>query len=201
VIRVLLAEDQAMVRGALATLLGLEEDLDVVAAVGSGTEVLPAATATRPEVAVLDIDMPGKNGLDAMRELRAKLPNCRVVIVTTFGRPGYLRRAVEAGADGFLVKDGPAEQLATAIRRVAAGHQMIDPELAAAALRMGPNPLSQREQDVLARAADGSPIAEIARVLFLSESTVRNYLSSSIQKLGARNRMEAVQLAQQSGWL
>jgi two-component system response regulator DesR len=201
VIRVLLAEDQGMMRGALATLLGLEEDLEVVAAVGRGDEVVAAAREHRADIAVLDIEMPGLNGLDAAAELRDAVPGCRVLIVTTFGRPGYLRRAMEAGASGFLIKDGPVDELAAAIRRVVAGETVVDPTLAAAALRAGPNPLSARERDVLAAAADGATIADIAARLHLSESTVRNYLSAAIGKTGTRNRIEAVRHARDNGWL
>jgi two-component system, NarL family, response regulator DesR len=201
VIRVLLAEDQGMMRGALALLLRLEPDIDVVAEVGSGTDVVPTALETRPDVALLDIEMPGCSGLDAAAALREALPGCKVLIVTSFGRAGYVRRAMEAGASGFLVKDGPVEELAAAIRRVLAGDRVIDPSLAAAALSAGPNPLTDREREVLAAAADGSMIADIATRLHLSESTVRNYLSAAIGKTNARNRIEAVQAARAQGWL
>jgi two-component system, NarL family, response regulator DesR len=200
-IRVLLAEDQGMMRGALALLLGLEPDIEVVAEVGTGDQVVPAALAHGPDVALLDIEMPGRSGLDAAVELRSALPGCRVLFLTTFGRPGYLRRAMEAGASGFLVKDGPVQELAAAIRRVLAGERVVDPALAAAALSAGPNPLTVRERDVLTAAADGSTIADIAGRLHLSESTVRNYLSSAIGKTGSRNRIEAVQAARSHGWL
>ncbi|MBO2451748.1 response regulator transcription factor [Actinomadura barringtoniae] len=200
-IKVLLAEDQGMMRGALALLLGLEEDVEVVAQVASGAEVLATALETRPDVAVLDIEMPGRSGLDVAADLRRDLPVCKVLIVTTFGRPGYLRRAMEAGASGFLVKDGPIEELVGAIRRVLAGEQVVDPTLATAALSVGPNPLTERERDVLAAAADGATVADIATTLHLSESTVRNYLSAAIGKTGARNRIEAVGTARQNGWL
>ncbi|RFU36753.1 DNA-binding response regulator [Actinomadura logoneensis] len=200
-IRVLLAEDQGMMRGALALLLDLEDDIEVVAQVADGAEVLPAALRTRPDVAVLDIEMPNRTGLDVAADLRRELPSCRVLIVTTFGRPGYLRRAMEAGARGFLVKDGPIEDLVAAIRRVLAGEQVVDPVLATAALSVGPNPLTDRERDVLAAAADGATVADIAGRLHLSESTVRNYLSSAIGKTGSRNRIEAVGAARQNGWL
>jgi two-component system, NarL family, response regulator DesR len=200
-IRILLAEDQGMMRSALALLLGLEEDLEVVAQVSTGDAVLAAARATTPDVALLDIEMPGRSGLDAAVELRAELPSCRVLILTTFGRPGYLRRAMESGASGFLVKDGPVDHLANAIRRVLAGERVVDPALAAAALSAGPDPLTERERDVLSAAADGSTIADVAARLHLSESTVRNYLSSAIGKTHTRNRMEAVQAAQANGWL
>jgi two-component system, NarL family, response regulator DesR len=201
VIRVLLAEDQGMMRGALAMLLGLEDDIEVVAQVGTGDEVLPAALQTKPDVALLDIEMPGRSGLDAAADLRGKLPSCKVLILTTFGRPGYLRRAMESGASGFLVKDSPIEELADAIRQILAGQQVIDPVLAAAALSAGPNPLTLRERDVLSAAADGATIADIAQRLYLSESTVRNYLSSAIGKTASRNRIEAVQSARTNGWL
>lgn len=200
-IRVLLAEDQGMMRGALALLLDLEEDIEVVAQVASGDEVVARALETRPDVALLDIEMPGRNGLDAAAELRERLPSCRVLVLTTFGRPGYLRRAMESGASGFLVKDGPVEELAAAIRRVLAGERVIDPALAAAALSVGPSPLTDRERDVLAAAADGSTIADIAARLHLSESTVRNYLSAAIGKTGTRNRIEAARTARHNGWL
>ncbi|MFC4909004.1 response regulator [Actinomadura gamaensis] len=200
-IRVMLAEDQGMVRGALATLLGLEDDLDVVAEAAGGAEAVLAAARERPDVALLDIEMPGKDGLTAAAEIRAAVPSCRVMILTTFGRPGYLRRAMEAGASAFLVKDSPAQELAAAIRRVVAGERVIDPNLAAAALSAGPNPLSPRERDVLTAGADGSTIADIAAGMHLSEGTVRNYLSSAINKVGARNRIEAVHTARAQGWL
>jgi two-component system response regulator DesR len=201
VIRILLAEDQQMVRGALAALLGLEPDLEVVAQVSSGDRVVATAREVRPDIALLDIEMPGLDGIAAAAALRQALPECRVLILTTFGRPGYLRRAMEAGASGFLVKDAPPEQLADAIRVALAGGRVVDPGLAASALSAGPNPLSARERDVLVAAADGSTIADIARRLALSEGTVRNYLSSGIQKTGARNRIEAVQAAERNGWL
>ncbi|MFT2015004.1 response regulator transcription factor [Streptomyces sp. 796.1] len=199
--RVLLAEDQGMLRGALALLLGLEPDLTVVAQVAAGDAVVAEALRTRPDVALLDIELPGLSGLDAAAELRDRLPQCRVLILTTFGRPGYLRRAMEAGAYGFLVKDGPVEELAAAIRRVLAGERVIDPALAAAALSAGPNPLTQRERDVLSAAADGATVADVAARVHLSPATVRNYLSAAIGKTGTRNRMEAVRAARQNGWL
>ncbi|MCQ3976034.1 MAG: DNA-binding response regulator [Anaerolineae bacterium] len=200
-IRVLLAEDQAMVRGALAALLHLEEDIEVVAEVARGDEVVPVALETRPDVALLDIEMPGGGGLSAARTLHERLPSCRIVILTTFGRSGYLRQAMESGAIGFLLKDAPAAELAIAIRRVVAGERVVDPELALAALSEGDNPLTRREREALAVALDGASIAEIAARLVVSEGTVRNHISTAIQKLGAQNRMEAARLAEQKGWL
>ncbi|MEV7956271.1 response regulator [Streptomyces sp. NPDC058316] len=200
-IRLLLAEDQSMVREALAALLGLEPDIEVVAQVARGDEVLAAAHEHRIDVALLDIEMPGMTGIDAAAALRRELPAVKVVVVTTFGRPGYLRRAMESGADAFLVKDAPASQLAAAVRKVLAGERVIDPTLAAAALADGASPLTDRERDVLRTAADGSTNAEIAAVLHLSQGTVRNYLSMAIQKMAARNRAEAVRIAREKGWL
>ncbi|MFJ9741339.1 response regulator [Streptomyces sp. NPDC101166] len=200
-IRVLLAEDQGMLRGALALLLGLEPDIEVVAQVGAGDAIVDAALLHRPDVALLDIELPGMSGLDAAAELRAQAPDCRVLILTTFGRPGYLRRAMEAGAAGFLVKDGPVEELAAAIRRVLTGETVVDPALATAALSAGPSPLTGRECDVLKACVDGATVADIAAGLHLSESTVRNYLSSAIGKTGTRNRMEAMREARRQGWL
>ena len=200
-IRVLLAEDQGLMRSALALLLNLEPDIDVVAEAGTTAEALDAALHVRPDVALLDIEMPDGSGLDTAATLRDKLPDCRVLILTTFGRPGYLRRAMEAGATGFLVKDGPVEQLAAAIRRVLAGERVIDPALAAAALSAGPNPLSDRERDVLHAAVDGATVADIAARLHLSESTVRNYLSAAIGKTNTRNRIEAAHRARSNGWI
>lgn len=190
-----------MVRGALATLLGLEPDIEVVAQLARGDLVVAAARELSPNVALLDIEMPGADGLEAAAALHREVPSCAVIILTTFGRPGYLRRAMEAGASGFLVKDDPAEELASAIRRIAAGERVIDPTLAAAALSGGPNPLTDRERDVLSASADGSSVSTIAERLFLSDGTVRNYLSSAIQKMYARNRIEAVRRAEDQGWL
>ncbi|WP_027947075.1 response regulator transcription factor [Amycolatopsis taiwanensis] len=200
-IRVLLAEDQGMVRGALAALLNLEADIEVVAQVADGDAAVAAAIREEPDIALLDIEMAGVDGITATRRLRAARPGCRVLILTTFGRPGYLRRAMDAGADGFLVKDGPVEQLAAAIRRVLAGERVIDPALAVVALSTGPNPLSARERDVLSAASNGLTAPDIARTLHLSEGTVRNYLSSAIHKTGARNRVEAARVATDNGWL
>lgn len=200
-IRVLLAEDQGMVRGALAALLTLEDDLEVVAQVGRGDEVLDAARAARPDVALLDIEMPGLDGIAAAALLRDALPGCRIVMLTTFGRPGYLRRAMEAGASGFLVKDGSADDLAAAIRRVVAGGRVVDPELAAAALQTGEDPLTPREREVLIQAEHGETVGAIARALHLSDGTVRNYLSQAIGKTGAATRVEAARVARERGWL
>ncbi|MCF3962028.1 response regulator transcription factor [Streptomyces fuscigenes] len=200
-IRILLAEDQSMVREALAALLGLEPDMEVVAQVPRGDEVVAAARAHAIDVALLDIEMPGMTGIEAAAELAAALPSVRVVVLTTFGRPGYLRRAMEAGAVAFLVKDAPASELAAAVRRVLAGERVIDPTLAAAALAEGANPLTDREREVLAAAAGGATNAELALALHLSQGTVRNYLSTAIQKLAVRNRAEAVRTARDKGWL
>jgi two-component system, NarL family, response regulator DesR len=199
-IRVLLAEDQSMVRGALAALLALEPDIQVVAQVARGDEVVAAAQQALPDVALLDIEMPGLDGLSAAAELRKAVPACRVLIVTTFGRSGYLRRAMEAGASGFLLKDAPARDLAVAIRRAAAGHRVVDSTLAIEALSEG-DPLSEREREVLEWADRLATNQEIAEALSLSEGTVRNHLSSAIQKLNARNRAEAVRIAVEKGWL
>ena len=200
-IRVMIAEDQAMVRGALAALLTLEGDIEIVAQVARGDEVVAAAQSAHPDVALLDIEMPGMDGLDAAAALREREPRCRVLILTTFGRPGYLRRAMESGVVGFLLKDAPAAELAAAIRRIVAGERVVDPKLALAALSEGNNPLTERERDVLAAAASGASIAEIATKLALSEGTVRNYLSVAIQKLHAANRVEAARIAESKGWL
>jgi two-component system response regulator DesR len=200
-IRLMLADDQAMVRSALAALLSLEPDFEVVAEVGRGDEVVAAAEQHRPDVALLDIEMPGLDGLAAAATLAHELPEIRVIILTTFGRPGYLRRAMESGALGFVVKDAPAAQLAEAIRRVAQGQRVVDPSLAAATLAGGPSPLTGRERDVLVASRDGATVADIAGKLFLSEGTVRNYLSAAISKTGVRNRVEAFREAEQRGWL
>jgi two-component system response regulator DesR len=200
-IHILLADDQALVRSALAALLELEDDFEVVAQVGRGDEVVAAARDQHPDVALLDIEMPGLDGLAAAAALSQEVPTCRVIIVTTFGRPGYLRRAMESGALGFVVKDAPAEQLAEAIRRVSRGLRVVDPALAAATLAGGVSPLTGRERDVLVAARDGATVADIAGRLFLSEGTVRNYLSAAIAKAGVRNRVEAVRVADERGWL
>uniref|UniRef100_A0AAU2VGD0 Response regulator transcription factor n=1 Tax=Streptomyces sp. NBC_00003 TaxID=2903608 RepID=A0AAU2VGD0_9ACTN len=200
-IRLLLAEDQSMVREALAALLGLEPDMEVVAQAARGDEVLAAAREHTVDVALLDIEMPGMTGIEAAAQLHRELPDVKIVILTTFGRPGYLRSAMESGAAAFLVKDAPAAQLATAVRKVLGGERVIDPTLAAAALAEGANPLTDRERDVLRAAQDGATNAELAAALCLSQGTVRNYLSMAIQKLAARNRAEAVRIAREKGWL
>jgi two-component system response regulator DesR len=198
---VLIAEDQGMVRGALATLIGLEPDIEVVAQVARGDEVLAAARKVRPDIALLDIEMPGATGLDAAEQLAAELPSCRVLILTTFGRPGYLRRAMEGGASGFVLKDAPASELSSAIRRALRGERVVDPGLAAAALSQGESPLTPREHEVLAASREHATVAELASALYLSPGTVRNHLSSVMQKLDARNRGEAVRVAEERGWL
>jgi two-component system response regulator DesR len=200
-IRILLAEDQGMVRGALASLLNLEPDIEVVGQVACGDQVVAEALRLDPDVALLDIEMPGMDGLSAAAELKKNHPDTKIVILTTFGRPGFLRRAMESGVSAFLVKDSTADKLTQTIRRVLAGERVIDPDLAAAALADGLNPLTPRERDVLEASSDGGTIAEIARQLYLSEGTVRNYLSACIQKTGARNRAEALRIASERGWL
>ncbi len=199
-IRLLLADDQELFRSALAALLALQQDFEVVASVRRGDEVAAAAREYRPDVALLDIDMPGIDGL-AAAVLAQEVPRCRSLILTTFGRPGYLRRAMESGAYGFVVKDALAEQLADAIRRVMAGERVVDPALAAATLAGGTSPLTARERDVLAAARPGTTVADIAGKLVLSQGTVRNYLSAAMAKTGARNRAEAVRIADERGWL
>jgi two-component system response regulator DesR len=190
-----------MVRGALASLLSLEEDIEVVAEVERGDEVLSAARSRSTDVALLDIEMPGLDGISVAAELARELPGTRSLILTTFGRPGYLRRAIESGAAGFLLKDAPAGELADAIREVSAGRRVIDPGLAAAAIADGVSPLTERERDVLAAATTKATAAQIAAEVHLSEGTVRNYLSAAIRKLGAQNRAEAVRIAEEKGWL
>lgn len=197
----LLADDQALVRGAMAALLGLEEDLEVVAEVGTGDEVLEAALRTRPDVAVLDVEMPGADGITVAAELTRRLPETKVLIVTTFGRPGYLRRALESGASGFVVKDTPSDELAEAVRTVARGGRVVDPSLATEVVVGGPNPLTDREREVLAEALDGRSAAAIAERVHLSPGTVRNHLSSAIGKTGSSNKVEAARRAQDLGWL
>ena len=200
-IRVLIAEDQGMVRGALKALLALEGDIEIVAETDRADRVLPLARQSRPDVALLDIEMPGGDGITAAGQLRKELPSCKTLILTTFGRPGFLRRAMESGASGFMLKDAPAHELALAIRRTVAGERVVDPGLAASALSAGISPLTEREREVLVASRAGSGIAEIAKALFLSEGTVRNYLSSAIQKLEVSNRSEAARVAEEQGWL
>jgi two-component system response regulator DesR len=200
-IRVLIAEDQAMIRAALASLLALEDDIEVVAQVERGDEVVDAVRRSSPDIALLDIEMPGLDGISVAGVIARELPGTRSLILTTFGRPGYLRRALSEGAAGFLHKDAPAEELAAAIRTVAAGGTAVDSTLAAAAIREGDSPLTPREHEVLAASAGNDTAADIAAALYLSEGTVRNYLSTAIRKLGARNRREAVEIAEQKGWL
>jgi len=201
VIRVLIAEDQGMVRGALKALLAMEDDIEIVADTDRADRVVSLALETKPDVALLDIEMPGGDGITAAGQLRKALPACKVLILTTFGRPGFLRRAMENGASGFMLKDAPAHELALAIRRTMAGERVVDPGLAAAALSSGASPLSGRERDVLIASRGGAGISDIARDLFLSEGTVRNYLSSAIQKLQVTNRAEAARVAEELGWL
>lgn len=200
-IRLLIADDQALVRGALAALLQLEDDLDVVVEVSRGDEVVAAALEHQPDVALLDVEMPGIDGLAAARLLKKAMPSCQVLMVTTFGRPGYLKQAMSAGASGFVVKDTPARQLADAVRRVHSGLRVVDPTLAAESLTQGDSPLTDREGEVLQAARTGGTVADIAGTLFLSEGTVRNHLSSAIGKTGARTRAEAVRVAVDNGWL
>jgi two-component system, NarL family, response regulator DesR len=200
-IRVLIAEDQAMIRGALAALLATEPDIEVVAQVDRGDRVVEEALRTKPDVALLDIEMPGKDGITAAAELRAELPGCRVLILTVFGRPGYLRRAVDAGVSGFMLKDAPPDELASAIRRTSKGERVIDQQLAVAALSEGSSPLTSRERDVLSMSVRGASVQEVARSLHLTNGTVRNHLSIAIQKLNARNRVEAARIAEEKGWL
>ncbi|MBV2364942.1 response regulator [Streptomonospora nanhaiensis] len=200
-IRIVLADDEHLVRGAIAALLGLEEDLEVVAEVGRGDAVVDAVVGKDADIAVLDIEMPGGSGLEVAGDLRKAAPGCGVLILTSFGRPGYLRRALAAGARGFLAKDAPVDQLAGAIRKVHAGGRYIDTELAATAMAAGENPLTAREAEVLRAASEGKAVGTIARTLHLSEGTVRNYLSSAITKTGADNRMSAIRTAQEMGWL
>jgi len=201
VIRVLIADDQALVRGALVALLRLEHDIEVVAEVGSGAEAVAAASAHAPDVALLDVQMPGMDGLTAAAELRTAAPQCRVIVCTTFGRPGYLARAMTAGAAGFVVKDAPPEQLVDAVRRVQAGLRVVDPVLAAESLASGRSPLTPREREVLLAAARGGTVAEVAKLVHLTQGTVRNHLSAAIGKTGARTSADAVRLAEERGWL
>ena len=200
-IRLLLADDQDLVRGGLSALLNLEPDIEVVAEVGHGDQLAQVAREHGPDVALVDIEMPGMDGIEAVREMTAAGLGTRCLIVTTFGRPGYLRRAMDAGAAGFVVKDTPSDQLAQMVRRVAAGDRVVDPTLAADSLAGGINPLTEREQQVLRAAAEGGSIRAIAATLYLSQGTVRNHLSAAIGKTGAENRHEAARQAMNSGWL
>jgi two-component system, NarL family, response regulator DesR len=200
-IRLVLADDQALVRGAIAALLGLEPDLEVVAEVGSGDAAVAASVELAPDVALLDVEMPGLDGIEAARQIRQQCPDTRVVMVTTFGRPGYLKRALQAGASGFVVKETPAAQLADAVRRVHQGLRVVDPALAMDSLTAGDSPLTPRETEVLRAARDGASVAVIASRVHLSEGTVRNHLSAAIGKTGAGNRAEAVLVAVENGWL
>jgi two-component system, NarL family, response regulator DesR len=200
-LKVLLAEDVAMVRGALVALIQLEPDLTVVADVERGDDIVPAALEHQPDVAIIDIDLPGTDGLTAAAQLHDKLPSCRTLILTNLGRAGTLRRALAAHVSGYMLKDAPPEQLARAIRSVAAGRRVIDPQLAVSTWEGGQNPLSARETEVLRIAADGAEPDEIAAALHLSVGTVRNYLTNIVTKLNARNRVDAVRRAYESGWL
>lgn len=201
VIRVLLAEDMHLIRGALAALLAAEPDIEVVAEVASGDAVAGAALEHRPDVAVLDVQMPGIDGIEAAVRLTGTLPDCKVLILTQLSRPELLRRALAADLPGFLLKDAPRAELADAIRRVAAGERVIDPKLAAATIRARPNPLTDREAAVLKLAAMGDDLSEIAAKLYLSRGTVRNYLAAIVTKLNARNRLDAVRIAAEAGWI
>lgn len=200
-LRLLLADDQALVRGALAALLGLEPDLEVVAEVGRGDEVVDACRRHHVDVALLDVEMPAMDGIDVTRLLKQQLPHVRVLIVTTFGRPGLVRRALKSGADGFVVKDTPARELADAVRRVRQGLRVVDPVLAADSMAVGDSPLTPREGEVLRCAMGGATVAAIAKQLVLTEGTVRNHLSSAIGKTGASTRAEAARIAREHGWL
>jgi two-component system response regulator DesR len=201
VIRVMLAEDQHMIRGALLALIELEPDMEVVAGVDRGDLIVPTARRTRPDVAVLDIDLPGVDGLTAAAELHEHLSSIKVLILTGLGQPGHLRRALDSGIGGFMRKNAPSEELADAIRRVAAGQRFLDADLVAEVLQADGDPLTQRERDVLRVAADGVSTDDIAATLFLSPATVRNYLSNAMSKLGARNRIDAIRIAREAGWL
>lgn len=200
-IRIILADDQALVRGGLAALLALEPDLEVVAEVGRGDELEEAVEQLRPDVCMVDIEMPGGDGLTATRRIRDRYPQVSVLIVTTFGRPGYVSRALDSGAGGFVVKDTPAPELADAVRRVHAGESVVDPQLVRDSLSSGRDPLTPREKDVLRQALSGAPVADIAGALHLSRGTVRNHLSSAIAKTHTSTRAEAAREAQQRGWL
>ncbi|MFE4372617.1 DNA-binding response regulator [Streptomyces sp. NPDC056835] len=200
-IRILLAEDMNMVRGALVALLNLESDLKVICELERGDQILPAALKHRPDIAIIDIDLPGVDGLTAAARLRESLPECRTLILTSLGRPGTLRRALSAHVSGYLLKDAPPQELATAVRRVVAGHRVIDAQLALSAWDGAESPLTERETEVLRRAAKGSQAQEIARELHLSPGTVRNYLTTIVAKLNARNRVDAIRIAREADWL
>lgn len=196
-----MADDQALVRGAIAMMLDLEEDIEVVAQAGNGREAIEAVAYGDVDVVLADVEMPVMDGIAAASRIRKEHPDVKILMVTTFGRPGYLRRAMEAGASGFVVKDAPSDSLASAVRKVMAGQRVVDPDLAAESLAASSNPLTEREQDVLRATSDGGTTADVARSLFLSQGTVRNYLSSAIHKTGARTRAEAVMIARDNGWL
>ncbi len=200
-IRVMIAEDQAMVLGALAALLDMEGDIEVVARAANGNDAVRLVQQVRPEVLITDIEMPGLTGLEVAAELKRRNYPVRIIILTTFARAGYLRRALDAGASGYLLKDMPAEQLADAVRRVHKGLRVIDPQLAAEAWTNEPDPLTERERQVLRLAGEGMASTDIAVELSLSEGTVRNYLSEAMSKLGAANRVEAARIARSKGWL
>ncbi|SNT23286.1 two component transcriptional regulator, LuxR family [Actinomadura meyerae] len=200
-IRVMVAEDVRILRETLTTVLGLEDDIEVVAAVERGDEIVGAAVRSRPDVAVLDIDLPGMDGLDAAAGLRAELPDCRTVVLTGLGKPGHLRRGLAAGISGFLLKHAPADDLVDAIRKAVAGERVVDPQLALAELERADSPLTEREADVLRLSATGAEAGDIARSLSLSRGTVRNYLPSAVLKLNARNRIDAIRIATDQGWL
>ena len=200
-IRVLIAEDMHMIRGALVALLTLEDDMEVVAQLERGDQIVDTALHTRPDVAIIDIDLPGLDGLAAAEQLSAQVPECRTLVLTGLSQPGHLLRALQVHVRGFIVKDAPAETLADGVRRVAAGERVIDPDLVAAALETGSTPLTDRETDVLRAAERGITTEEIAKHLSLSPATVRNYLSNAISKVGARNRIDAIRIARNAGWL
>ena len=200
-IRVLVAEDMHMIRAALVALLSLEDDMEVVAELERGDTIVQTALRTRPDVAVLDIDLPGLDGLTVAEQLHEQLPECQTLVLTAFGKPGNLLRALKAHVRGFVVKDAPAETLVDGIRRVSRGERVVDPELVAAAMETGSTPLTTREADVLRAAATGISTDQIASRLSLSPATVRNYLSNAISKVGARNRIDAIRIARDAGWL
>lgn len=197
----LIADDQTMVREALAALLGMESDFEVIAQCANGDEVMPAVRRARPDIALLDVDMPGPDGLTVAASLREEFPEVKTIIVTTYGRPGWVKRALDAGVGGFMVKDAPVERLAEGIRRVMSGLRVIDPELVVESSMHGDSPLTERETDVLRAAADGGSVDELASALFISAGTVRNRLSSAIGKTAARNRADAVRISRDNGWL